>query len=135
MGNAQPGKVFRASQSAIRSCILAALLELLVNPEGAITAKPGGKARHLVLACTVSRLACVCRRNECSALAGMIVTQYGQISRENSLAPDGRGGLCRQSVSAMEHLRAHYGLTPHGSPTSGLFTCITLLVSIKSGSL
>ena len=59
-------------------------------------------------------------RNECSALAGMIVTQYGQISRENSLALDGRGGLGRQSLSAMEHLRAHYGLTPHGSPTSGM---------------
>jgi len=50
----------------------------------------------------------------------MIVTQYGQISRENSLAVDGRGGLGRQSISAMEHLRAHYGLTPHGSPTSGM---------------
>ena len=61
-----------------------------------------------------------CCRNECSALAGMIVTQYGQISRENSLALDGRGGLGRQSLSAMEHLRAHYGLTPHGSPTSGV---------------
>ena len=76
--------------------------------------------RSLGFGRSVSGWAPVCLRNECSALAGMIVTQYGQISRENSLAFDGRGGLGRQSISAMEHLRAHYGLTPHGSPTSGV---------------
>ncbi len=67
----------------------------------------------------------VCRL-EYSAWAGMIVTQYGQISRTSGDHTSGSftGSSCGgphnpQRASAIDQLRAHYGLTPSGSPTNG----------------
>lgn len=60
-------------------------------------------------------------------MAGMILTQYGQIAREHSRTRgavaggsfDSSAGGPRQGIAAIDQLRAHYGLTPHGSPRTG----------------
>lgn len=63
--------------------------------------------------------------NEYSAWAGMIVAQYGQIDRgQERMAPPftgGSGHSCRDpsSMSAIDQLRAHYGLAPVTPPSSG----------------
>mmetsp|Transcript_15687 Transcript_15687/g.47304 ORF Transcript_15687/g.47304 Transcript_15687/m.47304 type:complete len:370 (-) Transcript_15687:155-1264(-) len=61
---------------------------------------------------------------EYSAWAGMIVTQYGQISRtsqdrDSFTGSSSSGPHNPQRASAIDQLRAHYGLTPSTSPTEG----------------
>ncbi len=63
-------------------------------------------------------------RQEYSAWAGMIVTQYGQISRgqdrpARSYSGSGGAGAETPQQSAIAQLRAHYGLSPASSPTAG----------------
>lgn len=67
-------------------------------------------------------------------MAGMILTQYGQISREHSRPRTGpsfdRGPGTSgqgQAAKAIEQLRAHYGLTPHGLPDAGVLLGLHLL--------
>ena len=61
-------------------------------------------------------------RQEYSAWAGMIVTQYGQISRSSQERAgrgySGSGSGENPSQSAIAQLRAHYGLSPASSPTA-----------------
>lgn len=60
---------------------------------------------------------------EYSAWAGLIVTQYGQVSRNHQDRPmrgySGSGGPEDPSQTAIAQLRAHYGLSPASSPTAG----------------
>jgi hypothetical protein len=62
------------------------------------------------------------RRNEYSAWAGLIVTQYGQVSRNlqdrPTLGYTGSGAPDNPSQTAIAQLRAHYGLSPATSPTA-----------------
>jgi hypothetical protein len=61
-------------------------------------------------------------RHEYSAWAGLIVTQYGQVSRNLQERPTlgytGSGGPDNPSQTAIAQLRAHYGLSPASSPTA-----------------
>jgi hypothetical protein len=63
-----------------------------------------------------------CCRNEYSAWAGLIVTQYGQVSRNLQDRPTlgyaGSGAPDDPSQTAIAQLRAHYGLSPATSPTA-----------------
>ena len=64
----------------------------------------------------------ICCRNEYSAWAGLIVTQYGQVSRNlqdrPTLGYTGSGAPDNPSQTAIAQLRAHYGLSPATSPTA-----------------